>query len=75
METLQNKVLSIETITTKKVLLSWGGPADFYEIDFKDNEVMGGRYVFQDWGDYASIDLNDDEAETIAELYGLAIDF
>lgn len=55
------------------ITLSTGGPADFFEIDWsEDNKAwVGGRYVFQDWFDGANRSIS---AE-LADLYGAGPEF
>lgn len=61
-------------ITFKKVAtieLSTGGDADGFEIEFDDSEVTGGIYYWADWGVYERVNLSMDEAEKVAEFYGV----
>jgi hypothetical protein len=65
-------ILSIEKQTTYVACLSWGGPADFFEIDFdQDGDVIGGRYKFQDWFDRAVRDVGCETAERLPELWAI----
>jgi hypothetical protein len=66
-------VLSIERLTTYKVCLSWGGPADYFELDWSrdSNAWVGGRYLFQDWFDGANRSISEDVVEQLAELFGI----
>ena len=72
-EQVCNDLLSVEKITTYKLCLSWGGPADFFELDWSDDSRawVGGRYVFQDWFDGATRFITDCQAEELAELFGI----
>jgi hypothetical protein len=55
--------------------LSWGGPADYFEIDFsEEGEIEEGRYIFQDWNDGATKTLDIEDAEKVAEVYGVSLD-
>jgi hypothetical protein len=46
--------LSIDTTQLTTVTLSWGGPADFLEIEHdKDGDIIKVVYVYQDWFDDA----------------------
>jgi hypothetical protein len=51
--------LSHETIKLTKVCLSWGGPADYLEIEWEGNdfkqEINKVTYRFSDWYDTATV--------------------
>jgi hypothetical protein len=66
-------LLSLERVLTFKLCLSWGGPADFLELDWSpdDKAWKGGRYLFQDWFDGASRPINAETTQELAELYGI----
>jgi hypothetical protein len=63
--------LSIDRIVTYKVCLSWGGPADFFELDWDGKGWSGGRYIYQDWYDGATRKINADEAKELADTFGI----
>jgi hypothetical protein len=64
--------LAIEEWRTFKVELSWGGDADGFLIDIdKDGWVIGGRYYWADWGIYEEVELTEEEASMVADIYGL----
>lgn len=61
--------LSVELVRRVKVLLSTGGPGDWFECVVDDDGDIGlVEYHFQDWFDHASVVLDGDERDT-------AIDF
>lgn len=66
-------VLSIDQVTTYKVCLSWGGPADYFELDWSTEARtwIGGRYLFQDWFDGARRSISADQVEELANLFGI----
>jgi len=67
-----DSILSVEKLTTYKVCMSWGGPADYFELDFDaEGECVGGRYLFQDWFDGATRDIDTGQAEELAELWAI----
>lgn len=69
-EEMSELPLSVERITVVKVLLSTGGPADWFEYHLDaENDVTRIEYHFQDWFDHASTVL-DGEAFTQAEQLG-----
>ena len=72
-EDAQENLLSIEKVTTYKLCLSWGGPADYFEIDWSEESKCwnGGRYIFQDWFDGATRSISAEEADQLAELFGI----
>ncbi len=72
-ERAAESVLSIDQVTTYKVCLSWGGPADYFELDWSTEARtwIGGRYVFQDWFDGASRSISHDQVEELANLFGI----
>jgi hypothetical protein len=62
-------ILGVSTIKTTTFTLSWGGPADYIEIDQDENgDVVAGRYIYANWGDVAKIELNEDELNKMADL-------
>ena len=67
------KLLSVDEIVTYRLCLSWGGPADYFELDWSPNnrEWCEGRYLFQDWYDGASRTLTVEQVEQVAELFGI----
>lgn len=64
--------LSISKVITHTIMLSYGGPEDGFKIAYsEDNELLGGVYYFKDWGTYDETPITNEQAEQIAELYGL----
>ena len=71
----------IEKITTYRVQLSGGGPADFFELDHDGDDWRGGQYIYQDWGDRATRRIpgfygdqtgyHEVEVEELAEAFGI----
>lgn len=71
-ENVCNDVLSIDKVTTYKVLLSWGGPSDQFEFDYDSNgDLVAGRYRFLDWFDGAVRSLELSEAEELAQVFNI----
>lgn len=72
-ERASESLLSVEKISTYTLCLSWGGPADYFELDWSEDSRAwsGGRYVFQDWFDGANRSITTEQAEQLAELYGI----
>ncbi len=67
---LTESVLDIEIKKTVKILLSWGGPADWFELEFdRADNLLGGVYVFQDWGEGATRTLSLVEALIVNNFY------
>ena len=66
-------LLSVEKIKCYKLCLSWGGPADYFELDWSEDSDcwVGGRYIFQDWYDGANRSISAKSAEELAELFGI----
>lgn len=52
--------LSIDTTKLTKVCLSYGGPADYLEIEHADGEIIRLGYRYSDWFDTAVTYLQDD---------------
>lgn len=52
-EEWNNYPLSVETRKLTKVLISWGGPSDFLNIEHDGTEIYSVEYHFQDWFDGA----------------------
>jgi hypothetical protein len=67
------QVLGFEKITVFRLCLSWGGPADYFELDWSESACCwtGARYLFQDWFDGAERRLTTDQAEQLAEVFGI----
>lgn len=69
--------LSVEKIEVIKILLSTGGPGDWFEFHVDRELSYGSRiiraeYHFQDWFDHASVVLEGDDfytAERFCEYY------
>jgi len=68
------KVLSIEPSKVYKVCMSWGGPADYFELAHDGEGWSGGAYIFQDWYDGARRSLTAEQAEMIADTLAIGPD-
>jgi len=56
-----------------KILLSTGGPADWFEIVLEDDgSPRSGIYAFQDWFDYAETAIDHDVLAMIDQVWGEA---
>lgn len=66
-------VLSIDSYTTHRVLLACGGPTRYVDFVFSGGEFWRAEYGDSTSGELVVVDLDDDEAETIADrlCYGL----
>ncbi len=69
-------LLSLDRIKCYKLCLSYGGPADYFELDWSEESKawVGGRYVFQDWFDGATRTISADTVEQLADLFAIAPD-
>lgn len=78
-DTIQNQaresLLAIEKKQTFRLCLSWGGPSDYFEIDWSETQETwtGGRYLFQDWFDGASRSISSEVAEQLAEVFAIYV--
>ena len=63
--------LAVSTYKMVRIELSTGGPGDYLEliIDEEDKSLLKGTYHFVDWRDGATRPLNQDQLETIENLY------
>ena len=56
--------LSSDTVKLTKVCLSWGGPADYLEIEWEGNHSQQGTnkviYRYSDWYDTATVIVEED---------------
>jgi hypothetical protein len=72
MGTFNESILSVETYIVYKVMLSWGGPSDYFEffVD-KNNPTEFDRivYHFQDWFDGAHRVLHGKEFEVASQMF------
>ena len=51
--------LSVDTSKLTTVTFSWGGPADFLEIEHNDGDILKVVYVYQDWFDDARTNITE----------------
>ena len=65
--------LSVEKFLTYKIWLSCVGPADYFELDWSEQSQawVGGTYIFEDSFHSAKRFLTRDQAEQIAQIYGI----
>jgi hypothetical protein len=65
------EALSVEPGRTLRILLSWGGPSDGFDLtlDADGREVTGGVYFYQDWFTHNEVALGADEAQLVSDLY------
>ena len=70
-EEFEQSILSVDTKIVKDVLLSTGGPADFFRfyIDPEDQTITRISYHFQDWADGAVRTLDAHEFDMVANLF------
>jgi len=74
-EKMLDDVLGVSKTLTTRLTLSWGGPADYVELDQDENgDVVAGRYIFAEWGDVATKELEGDELDKVAEFYSVYLD-
>lgn len=69
---LHSGVLGVTRTYTIDVLLSWGGPSDGFEFDYRDGELVECRYYYKDWFDGASRVVDEVQADELAELFGIS---
>ena len=67
------QLLSVEKVISYKLCLSWGGPADYFSLNWSqsDSAWVSGSYIFQDWFDSADRPISSDQAAQLAELFGI----
>ena len=60
-----------DLIFTHRLTLSWGGPADYLELDWNPRcrEWWGGRYILEDWFQGAQRRLSAEQAEKFAQVF------
>ena len=51
--------LSIDTTQLTTVTLSWGGPADYLEIEHDTDGIVKVVYIYQDWFDEARTNITE----------------
>lgn len=67
--------LTIDREILIHIQLSTGGPGDGFKLRYStDAELIGGVYYFADWYDYAERILSYEEAERVAEAYGVYVE-
>lgn len=72
---IRASVLSIEfhdrneQAKTVRILLSWGGPADWWELDYNKHGLLAGRYSFQDWEDFATRKISFGDAQNVHNVF------
>ncbi len=72
-ERAREDLLSVEEIITYRLCLSWGGPSEYFELNWSPDgrEWRGGRYILHGWFEGASRQLTDEQVEQVAELFGI----
>lgn len=68
-ERFMQGVLSVDSKKVHRVCLSWGGPADYFEIHVKDGEIAEIWYLFQDWYDGARMRLDGKSFEVVERMF------
>ena len=67
---LYRQPLEIATEIKKRILLSWGGGSDGFDLYFsKEGELLRGIYFMADWGQYKESELTAEEAEEVYQFY------
>jgi len=51
--------LSVDTSKLTTVTFSWGGPADYLEIEHDDGDIIKVVYVYQNWFDDARMSITE----------------
>lgn len=70
-EEFDGQILSVDKKIVYRVCLSWGGPADYFdiELDPEGREIVRISYIFQDWFDGAERELAGQEFDTVASMF------
>lgn len=69
-ECLNEGVLEISVEKHVKILLSTGGPADWFVLVYdKDDRLLRGEYHFSDWWDHAERVLKMEDARAVESVY------
>jgi hypothetical protein len=66
---------SVAKLTTYRICLSWGGPADYIELTHDGDDWTGGRYIYQDWFDGAERKIDADTAARLADAFCVGPEF
>jgi hypothetical protein len=67
--------LAIDREILIHIQLSTGGPGDGFKLRYStDGDLLGGVYYFADWYDYAERPLSTEEADQVAEAYGIYVE-
>lgn len=64
----------IDKLVTYEIIIAGGGPSMIIEIWVRSGEIVGGEYKYGWWGDNENVELSENEAETVANYYGLNIE-
>lgn len=62
-----DRVLAVSEYKVFKVELSWGGPADWFEVWTQEGKITRIIYHFADWFDHAEREIEGEEFELVAE--------
>lgn len=75
-ESFDNQILSIDKQTIFRVCLSWGGPADYFDVtvDTENREITKISYVFQDWFDGAERELKGKEFKVVEQIFDYLVE-
>ena len=68
--------LCLDKTSLVKITLSTGGDADGFALEYdKENQLISGLYWWADWGVYEEVGITLKEAEKVAELYNINLDY
>ena len=68
-EEFMENVLSVDSWKVYKVCLSYGGPADYFEIHVQNGEIIEIWYIFQDWYDGARLQLEGKSFDVATRMF------
>lgn len=71
LEEYRESILEVEKAITYRVLLSWGGPSDFFvvHVDPGDRQITRIEYCFQDWFDGATRTLGGEDHDVAVQFF------
>lgn len=73
-EPKSEEAYGVSKIVQYTIEIAGGGPAAWYEIDVREGEIIGGRWRYAWWGNPEVVEMDGDEAQTVADYFGLYIE-
>lgn len=76
LEDWEENLLGIEKKEVYTILLSWGGPADWFEVEVDPNShcVTSITYHYSDWEDHAERELRGSAFDAVEQIFNYLVE-